>query len=378
MAIELKGTHGAAIVHTDDIEPEAIRQIIQLLDQSWAEGSNVHIMPDCHSAKGCVIGYTARLTGKVVPNLIGVDIGCGVRAWNLGQRSLSAADFERLDGFVRDRIPCGMGGIHSRPVAACDADVEPVCRRTGTRKRPDYIGYVRRSVGTLGGGNHFIEIDLDDTGCGWLVIHSGSRNFGSRVAEYHQGVAGRNAKGKLTGLEYLEGDECREYLDDMKVAQRYASLNRATMGRIILGDFFGLDADVLASIESVHNCISFEDGIVRKGAISARAGERVIIPLNMAEGIVVGTGKGNPEWNRSAPHGAGRRLSRTAAKATISLEEFERAIRERGVWTSTANRTTLDEAPQAYKDSDTIVGYLADTVDIEVRMKPVYNFKAAE
>jgi tRNA-splicing ligase RtcB len=376
--MELRGTHGTALVHTDDIEPEATRQIIQLLDQSWAEGSNVRIMPDCHSGKGCVIGYTARLGGRIVPNLIGVDIGCGVRAWNLGRRALSARDFEELDAFIKSRIPRGMGGVHAEPVALCDTDVEPVCRRTGNRKRPDYVGYVRRSVGTLGGGNHFIEIDLDDGGCAWLVVHSGSRNFGSRVAEHHQEIARRVARGVPSGLEYLEGDARQEYLDDMKVAQRFAALNRAAMGRIILGVFFGMDAGALTSIESVHNYISFEDGIVRKGAISAKVGEEVIIPLNMADGIVVGTGKGNPGWNCSAPHGAGRRLSRTAAKATITPEEFERVMKVKGVWTSTANRTTLDEAPQAYKDSDTIVRYLADTVDIKVRMRPVYNFKAAE
>jgi RNA-splicing ligase RtcB len=376
--MELRGTHGTAIVHTSDIEPEAIAQIVNLLDQPWAGEANVRIMPDCHSGKGCVIGYTARLGGRVVPNLIGVDIGCGVRAWNLGRRPLSTRDFEELDAFIRSRIPCGMGGVHTEPVARCDADVEHVSRRTGNRKRSDYVGYTRRSVGTLGGGNHFIEIDLDDGECAWLAVHSGSRNFGSRVVGHHQEIARRTARGAPSGLEYLEGDARQAYLDDMKVAQRYASLNRATMGRIILGDFFGLDPDALASIESVHNHISFEDGIVRKGAISANAGEKVIIPLNMAEGIVVGTGKGNPEWNCSAPHGAGRRLSRTAAKATIPLEEFERVMRERGVWTSTANRTTLDEAPQAYKDPDSIVGYLADTADIEVRMRPLYNFKAAE
>jgi tRNA-splicing ligase RtcB len=376
--MELRGAHGTAVVHADDIESEAIAQIVKLLDQPWAEGSNVRIMPDCHSGKGCVIGYTARLGGRIVPNLIGVDIGCGVRAWNLGRRPLSTRDFEELDAFIKGRVPSGMGGVHAEPVASCDTDVEPVCRRTGSRKRPDYIGYVRRSVGTLGGGNHFIEIDLDDTGCGWLVIHSGSRNFGSRVAEHHQEIARRAARGAPSGLEYLEGDARQAYLDDMKVAQRYASLNRATMGRIILGDFFGMDADALASIESVHNYINFEDSIVRKGAISAKIGEKAIIPLNMADGIVVGTGKGNPEWNCSAPHGAGRRLSRTAAKATIPLEEFERVMKAKGVWTSTANRATLDEAPQAYKDSDTTVRYLADTVDIEFRMRPVYNFKSAE
>jgi len=277
--VELNGAHGTAIVHADDIESEATRQIIQLLDQSWAEGSNVRIMPDCHSGKGCVIGYTARLGGRVVPNLIGVDIGCGVRAWNLGRRPLSDRDFEALDAFIRSRIPCGMGGVHAEPVARCDADVEHVCRRTGNRKRPDYIGYVRRSVGTLGGGNHFIEVDLDDQGCAWLVVHSGSRNFGSRVAEHHQEIARRTTRGAPSGLEYLEGEARQAYLDDMKVAQRYASLNRATMGRIILGDFFGLHADVLASIESVHNYMSFEDGIVRKGSISANAGEKVIIVL---------------------------------------------------------------------------------------------------
>jgi tRNA-splicing ligase RtcB len=376
--MQLKGTYGTAIVHADDVEAEAIVQIVKLLDQSWAEGSNVRIMPDCHSGKGCVIGYTARLGNRIVPNLIGVDIGCGVRAWNMGRRPLSAPDFEELDAFIKSRIPCGMGSVHAEPVAAGGAEVESVCRRTGSRKRPDYVGYVHRSIGTLGGGNHFIEIDVDDGGCAWLVVHSGSRNFGSRVAEHHQEIARRAVRGVPSGLEYLEGDARQEYLDDMKVAQRYASLNRATMGQIILADFFGLDPGAVASIESIHNYISFEDGIVRKGSISARVEEKVIIPLNMADGIVVGTGKGNPEWNCSAPHGAGRRLSRTAAKATIPLEEFERVMKERGVWTSTANRTTLDEAPQAYKDADTIVRYLADTVDIEVRMKPVYNFKAAE
>jgi RNA-splicing ligase RtcB len=375
-----------------------------------AENAHTRIMPDVHAGSGCVIGYTAKLTNKVVPNLIGVDIGCGVRAWKLGKRSIIGENFDKLDKFIKRFIPSGKGNVHEEAVATLPPEVEDICKKTGQK-----YDYVLHSVGSLGGGNHFLEIDLDDEDNLWLVIHSGSRNFGSKVAEYHQDVAEQclmgmskeefdrqvqiikqtkkgkgievaiqalrktaRTKGKATGLEYLEGEALQDYLNDMQIAQRYAALNREVMGRIIINQFYDLHDYDLESIESVHNYINFEDKIVRKGSISAHAGEKVIIPLNMADGIILGTGKGNADWNWSAPHGAGRKMSRSKAKATIQLEDFQDIMRKKGVWTSTADKSTLDEAPQAYKKAEHIIKYLTDTVDIQVQMRPIYNFKASE
>jgi RNA-splicing ligase RtcB len=408
--MELKGKYGSAIVYTDDIEETATSQIINLLNQPMAENAHTRIMPDVHAGAGCVIGYTAKLANKVVPNLIGVDIGCGVRAWRLGLRSTIGEKFDKLDKFIRKTIPSGKGKIHDAPFATLGDDVVEVCKRTGQK-----FDYVLNSVGTLGGGNHFIEVDCDDEDYLWLVIHSGSRNFGSKIAEFHQDVAEQaifgiskedfdkrveeikktkkgkgieaaiqilrnesKRKGKATGLEYLEGSSLFAYLEDMKIAQYYAELNRYTMGYLILDGFYRLSIEALETIESVHNYINFQDQVVRKGAISAHADEKVIIPLNMADGIIIGTGKGNEDWNFSAPHGAGRKMSRSKAKETIQLEDFQDIMKRKGVWTSTADKSTLDEAPAAYKKPEHIIKYLKDTVDIKVQMKPVYNFKSAE
>lgn len=424
--MELQGKYGTAKVYTDEIENEAISQIINLLNQPMSKGANVRIMPDVHSGAGCVIGYTARLTDKVVPNLIGVDIGCGVTAWKLGKRSELGEKYEKLDKFIRENIPSG------RTIRESGSWEEPLEHIYDTYGH-DYIGhflemveivcdktkqdfeYVYNSLGTLGGGNHFIEIDLDNKDNLWLVIHSGSRNFGLKVAKHHQHVAEESmysmpkeefdrrveeikrtkkgkgievainalrkearSKGKATGLEYLEGENTQSYYEDMNIAQEYAGLNRRLMGYLILEKFFKLDYDEVEIVESVHNYINFEDRILRKGAISAHKGARVIIPLNMADGIIVGFGRGNSDWNWSAPHGAGRKMSRSKAKASLSVEEFQRVMKKKGVWSSTADKNTLDEAPMAYKKSEKIIEYLADTVDIEVHMKPTYNFKAAE
>ena len=428
--MELKGKYGTATVHTDLIESSAISQIITLLNQPMADGAHVRIMPDVHAGAGCVIGYTARVTGKIVPNLIGVDIGCGVVSYKLGNTAFIGEKFDKLDKFIRNNIPSGrsirdekfdlnvMGNIYSRlpgkNAGFTDfiAEVERVVKSTGQSR-----DYVWNSLGTLGGGNHFIEIDKDGNDL-WLTIHCGSRNFGLKVAKFHQDIAKKSIrqswttdeiqaiigkyKGKKrkeerrriqqeieelkskgpvkvpTSLEYLEGDAAKAYLKDMNVAQIYASLNRAIIGYLIIKKFYKLDYFQIAKIESVHNYISFEDNIIRKGAISAHDSEAVIIPLNMADGVIVGYGKGDDEWNFSAPHGAGRTMSRSKAKQSISLDSFKKLMKAKGVWTSTADKHTLDEAPQAYKKAEHIIQYLEDTVDIEVQMKPVYNYKASE
>lgn len=428
--MELKGKYGSAIVHTDDIEQEAISQIINLLNQPMAENAHVRIMPDVHAGAGCVIGYTAKLTDQIVPNLIGVDIGCGVASWHLGSEHSVGQKFDKLDKVIRRDVPSGrtihdefdsnlaksiydtMGITRFENFKEFMVAVRKTCEDTGQ----DYE-YVKRSLGTLGGGNHFIEIDRDGNNDLWLTIHSGSRNFGLKVALFHQKQAEQSLfsmtkeefdrrleeikrtkkgkgieiavkalrqeaskKGKATGLEYLDINthnlEYNDYLWDMRVAQIYAQLNRRMMAYKILKGHYKMD--YFEPVESVHNYINFEDKIVRKGSISAHEGERVIIPLNMADGVIVGIGKGNDDWNNSAPHGSGRRMSRSKAKQSIRLEDFQARMKSAGVWSSTVGKDTLDEAPQAYKKADQIIDYLAETVDIETRMMPVYNYKAAE
>ncbi|MFW6365674.1 MAG: RtcB family protein [Spirochaetota bacterium] len=389
--MQINGMYANAVVHTDSIEEGARRQIEDLCNQPMARDAHIRIMPDVHAGAGCVIGYTARMTDRTVPNLIGVDIGCGVASWRIGKRDTSVASFKRLDEVIRRTVPSGRK-VH-RSFMEEDAEhvynrmradkpfgwflkrITDVCRRTGQNEE-----YVLRSVGTLGGGNHFIELDQDEEKVQWLTIHSGSRNFGLRVAQYHQKIARNQSRGEnagtVTGLEYLEGKKRDEYHEDMRIAQTYAALNRRVMGYVLLHNRYGME--YAEPVESVHNYISFSDGIVRKGAISAHKGETVIIPLSMGDGIIIGRGRGNPEWNCSAPHGAGRRMSRTQAKKSIPLPDFERIMKERMVYSSTVNGRTLDEAPQAYKQPDVVLARISETVEILYRMMPVYNFKAAD
>jgi RNA-splicing ligase RtcB len=423
--MELKGKFSTATIFTDTIGEAEIAQIMNLLNQPFAEGAHVRIMPDCHVGAGCVIGFTAKLTDKVVPNLIGVDIGCGVAAWNLGNRANVGEKFDKLDKVIRRHVPYGRS-VREEPVNSATlkaifqtlgndlsfeqfmAELSRICRELRLDE-----SRVLASIGSLGGGNHFIEVDLSHEGDLWLVIHSGSRNFGLAVAKHHQSVAEQSLlmiskeeydarvdhirqtkkgkgiaaaiqklnkearrKGKATGLEFLEGEDREAYFRDMKIAQILAQLSRRVMAFEILRHRYGMD--FFAPVESVHNYIDFEDNVIRKGAIPARTGQEVVIPLNMADGLIYGIGKGAANWNCSAPHGAGRKFSRSQAKRTISLEGFQKLMQQAQVWTTCVGKDTLDEAPQAYKKADEIISRLPETVEIIDHLKPVYNFKASE
>ena len=329
-------------------------------------------MTDVHAGKGCVIGYTSNLTGRIIPNLIGLDIGCGILCTNLGRINIS---FDKLDKFILRSIPFGF----ERNKHASNDDFEPdfiseleeACDSLEIK-----FGEHLKGVGSLGGGNHFIEIAEDSSKNKWLLIHSGSRNFGLQVATWHQNKAISANRENGTGIgkdfAYLEGKDRENYIRHMKVAQWYARLNRREMtDRILLL----LDMKKVAGqFESVHNYINFDDNIIRKGAISAHEGEKMIIPLNMRDGSLIAMGKGNKEWNYSAPHGAGRRLSRNQAKKQIDLKDFKATMK--GIWTSTISERTKDEAPQAYKPKSEILQYISDTVDVVDTLKPLYNFKA--
>ena len=383
--ITLKGKYNSANIMIDNLDQETVNQINTFLDHPAFAGTYIAIMPDTHAGAGAVIGFTAKRNDYVIPNVVGVDIGCGVLAYPLKTRSIALGEF---DQFIKANIPSGfrIRGTDdrmvtgSRPKDLFDDDMSDVIGLAESTNQD--IHKVIGSVGTLGGGNHFIEVDRTDEGDYWLLIHSGSRNFGLKVANFYQSKARELLKKMLIdtderkGLEYLPaGLGAEEYLEAMRTAQRYAKLNRATMAAVGLR-FFDQSPQDTEPIETVHNYISFEDDIIRKGAVSAREGERLVIPFNMRDGVMVCRGKGSRKWNYSAPHGAGRILSRTQAKKTLSVEDFQNTMQ--GIYTTTATRDTIDEAPMAYKDKDVIVKAVAETVDIEFFMKPVYNFKAGE
>ena len=407
--LEIVGTCATAKVFSDEIEETAAAQIQQLCDQEFARGATVRIMPDVHAGAGCVIGFTADLGEMVIPNIVGVDIGYGMFTVELGHVNL---DYGALDRVIRERVPAGPR-VHDAPVAAFDELTDLICYdslRDG--------GRLDRSLGTLGGGNHFIEVDEDDAGCKYLVIHTGSRNLGTQVADLYQKLAIRLADGseelrreqdrlvrelraagrtrEIQGaieqlraefsrrepavpaeLTYLTGDERADYLHDMAACQRYAQLNRRTIARSILDGLLGAELEEFAQFETVHNYIDHECGIVRKGAVSARAGERLLIPINMRDGSLICTGKGNDDWNQSAPHGAGRLCSRAAARASLSVDEFQRTMAEAGIWSSSVGAATIDESPMAYKTMDHILEHIDPTATVDRIIRPVYNFKAS-
>ncbi|MBA3051815.1 MAG: RtcB family protein [Candidatus Omnitrophica bacterium] len=380
--VELTGKYNSARIFCDEVESSARQQILTFLDHIAFSNGKIRIMPDVHAGAGAVIGFTGPLGEKVIPNIIGVDIGCGVAAWDLKDRE---TDFAALDHFIRWEIPSGrnvrketsteleflFGRLFpGKSYADFLSEIKRICL-TQKQDRPR----VMRSIGSLGGGNHFIEIDRNERGESFLVIHCGSRNFGLRVALFHQHLA-RRKTGEMKGLEYLTGQNAENYKADMRIAQMYAALNRSVIAFLILEQFYGGRYASFNKIESVHNYISFEDSIIRKGAISARKGESVIIPFNMAEGCILGEGKGNEDWNCSAPHGAGRTMSRTAARKQLDMDKFKKSMG--GVWTSSVSRSTIDEAPAAYKKSAFILKQLEPAVTINSFLKPVYNFKAAE
>ncbi|WP_455564971.1 RtcB family protein [Akkermansia biwaensis] len=370
--ITINGKYTEARVFTDELEDLARTQIRDVCHHPAFEGSRVRIMPDVHAGAGCVIGFTAELkTDKVIPNLIGVDIGCGV----LTARLDALPDFAGFDARLRERVPSGMharSSVHQALLDDPELD-EEIARICVDILRTDKDRH-RRSVGSLGGGNHFIEIAQGDRDA-FLCIHSGSRNFGLKIAEHYQKLATATCPNEYLvqrkkGLCYLEGENTLNYMRDMKVAQRFAALNR----RVMLHELMD-NAEELESFDTVHNYIA-EDNIIRKGAVQASAGCKLIVPLNMRDGSVICIGKGNEEYNNSSPHGAGRKMSRKKAKSSISLEEFETSMQ--GIFSTCVSRATLDEAPMAYKDGDSVLDNIHETAEIVERLRPVYNFKSPE
>ncbi len=404
--LKINGKYANAVVYSDNMEEKAKSQIIELLNQEFVEGCKIRIMPDVHVGAGCVIGFTADLGDKVIPNIVGVDIGCGVLAVNLGKENL---DLKMLDKIIYDYIPNGFG-VHKTKVSEFPKLKDLICYSDLKNSL-----HIERSIGSLGGGNHFIEVNTDEIGNKYLVIHSGSRNLGKQVAEYYQKIAIKkhsveivnlknknevikelkaknqehliqselnkideqikSAKPKFPeGLCYLTGVERDDYLHDMKICQEYAILNRNTIAHIILDKLFGTSLSEYEHFHTVHNYINFEDNIIRKGSISAKNGEKVLIPINMRDGSLLCIGKGNEEWNSSAPHGAGRLMSRNKAKKNIDIDDFKQEMK--GVYTTSISDETLDEAPMAYKKMEDITKYIGETVDVISVLKPIYNFKA--
>ena len=352
-------------VYASRLEQAAIDQIETLSQQPAFDGARIRIMPDAHAGAGCVIGFTADLGEKVVPNLVGVDIGCGMLAVSTEEID----DFTAFDQLVKNAVPAGFS-VHSRET--CDVTQLGLLCIDELRN----IDRLNKSLGTLGGGNHFVEVDEGETGT-YVVIHSGSRNLGLQVAKVYQAKAVEQCKADVPrDLKYLEGELAESYLHDMRICQEWAKENRERMMTALLygGSFMPLHFAAQA-FHTVHNYVG-DDGIIRKGAISAREGEKVLIPLNMRDGAIIGVGKGNGDWNNSAPHGAGRAMSRSQARKTLSLDEFEEQMI--GIYTTTANADTLDEAPNAYKPAREIVDSLEPTVKVVERLKPTYNFKACD
>jgi RNA-splicing ligase RtcB len=365
----LQGTCNTAKIFTDTAEDSAIQQIQHLLDQDFVAGSQIRVMPDAHAGMGCTIGTTMTVTKKLVPNLVGVDIGCGMETVLLKEKRL---ELGQLDKAIHQYIPAG---FETRATPHhYNGEIDLTALRCAK-----HVGQDRAvlSIGTLGGGNHFIELDKDEENRLYLVVHSGSRNLGKQVCEYYQKTAadnlGRKGKGMDRVLAYLEGPSFDDYLHDMAIVQRYADLNRKAIVKELEKY---VKFKILEQFTTIHNYIDLDTMVLRKGAISAQAGERMLIPMNMRDGSLICTGKGNPDWNYSAPHGAGRIMSRTEAKAKITLTEYEKAMR--GIYSSTINKSTLDEAPGAYKPMAEIIGNIGETADIVSVIKPLYNFKAAE
>lgn len=374
----IQGKYNSAEIFTNNIDEESIKQIYSILNNPGFVDSQIRIMPDVHAGKGSVIGFTMSFNDYITPTVVGVDIGCGMNAYKIGKCEI---DLKSLDKFIHKAIPSGKE-VRVNPVENSLLNSENLLRLIKKVTEEDY-DRVARSIGSLGGGNHFIELNKDNEDNIWLVTHSGSRNLGLKVCGYHQNKAKEFIKKKFNGssaynnAEFMPMDDGgSEYLEDMKITQEYALQNRYTICMIILEEYFGKKTKDCESIISVHNYINFSDKIVRKGAISAHNGERVIIPLNMRDGSIVAKGKGNKNWNYSAPHGAGRILSRSGAKKHVLLDEYIKTMKN--VYTSSVNKSTIDESPMAYKPSEEIINLIKDTADIDFVMKPIYNFKSCE
>ena len=399
--IEIVGKYNLAKVYTDNIEQAAYAQVLNLMNQKFAEGSLFAIMPDCHAGAGCVIGLTMKIVDKVVPNLVGVDIGCGMLVVKIDKSF--KFDLRKVDRIWHEDIPSGMNHRSTKHRFADRAKIEDIIA-------PVNVDKLKLSVGTLGGGNHFGEIDVDDEGNYYIVIHSGSRHLGIEVCKHYQRLAIEYHKDKKKSdlavieqlkkegrqseieavlkaskqsqqsipddLAYLEGQHLEDYLHDMKIAQEYAIWNREAMMEVLFGEL-GIGKDkILEKFCTIHNYIDVENRILRKGSISLQKDEKAIIPMNMRDGSLIVRGKGNPEWNFSGPHGAGRLMSRSKAKESLSLDDFKKSMAE--IYTTCVSTGTIDESPMAYKPFEEIVRNIEPTADIIERIRPIYNFKASE
>lgn len=408
-------------IFTDNIEENALEQIKTLLSIDVFSDKKIRIMPDVHAGAGCVIGFTGNLGDKVIPNIVGVDIGCGMRILNLGK--IENIDFHAFNEHIRANVPSGMIVREDRfgfkPLVHEEMDIYREAKKLVTELRCyrelKYSDRINKAIGSLGGGNHFIELDKDGVGNVYLVIHTGSRNLGKQVSDIYQNRAIKHltegadefeetikrtieeykAAGRRSELQgvikkmhksqheaeptlprdlcYVEGEAREDYLHDMRICQRWAVLNRKLISLLLL-KFFP-NVNVVEEFESIHNYIS-DDNIIRKGSISATEGERCIIPLNMRDGSLLCTGKGNPDWNCSAPHGAGRVLSRTQAYEQIKMEDFEASMA--GIYSESVNDFTRDESPMVYKPADEIIANIGDTVNIDTIIRPIFNFKASK
>jgi len=376
--LQYDGKYNKAIVMLDEIEENLVSQLYTFLNHPAFKGGHIAIMRDAHVGMGTCIGFTKKMNEYVIPNVIGVDIGCSIDSYNLGQIQLDDKDFKAFDDFIRKYVPSGFQIRDRIKLKEIPSDLLIQINHIIDKIKMD-PKRVKHSIGTLGGGNHFIELNKDPKENIWLTVHSGSRNFGKQICDYHQNKAKELMRTMFVGaayrnLEFLPLEHGGDlYIKDMYVAQEYAALNRKNMVKRMTKNFF--DIEPIDSILTVHNYISPKDNIVRKGAISAHEGEKVLIPLNMRDGVIVGTGKGNPKWNYSAPHGAGRIHSRAKAKELLSLSKMKSDMK--GVWSNSISRSTLDEAPDAYKDSQFIIDSLDEIVDIDFVMKPIFNFKAS-
>ncbi len=397
--LELRGKYNEAKIFTDIVDEASISQVLLLLNQEFVSDSKVRLMPDIHAGSGCTVGTTMTITDKVVPNLVGVDIGCGMEVIKIKEKHI---ELQKLDKTIYEKIPSGFN-IRQKTHRYFDKiDLKELyCFSSIDFKRAE------KSIGTLGGGNHFIEANKDEDGNIYIVVHSGSRHLGLEVAGYYQEEAYKSLNGsakkdidnlivhlKAQGREreiqksitvlkntkrtniprqlaYVAEELFDQYIHDMKIIQKYAELNRqAIMDEIIKG----INVHVVEQFTTIHNYIDTEYMILRKGAVSARKGEKLLIPINMREGSLLCIGKGNDDWNQSAPHGAGRLMSRSEAKESFTVSEFKKQMN--GIYTTSVNRSTLDECPMAYKNMNDIVGNIGDTVDVIQVIKPIYNFKA--
>ena len=399
--VTIQGLYNTAICYTPELEELAAKQIKAVCDQVEFSGCKIRIMPDVHAGKGCTIGTTMTIQDKIVPGMVGVDIGCGMETVELCEREI---DFAKLDALIRKEIPYGREVRDT--LHALNSEIDLTQLRCADQVN---LSRARRSIGSLGGGNHFIEVDRSEDGRLFLVVHSGSRHLGTEVAEYYQNegrralwgganyqiqeaIAQLKAEGRFKEIQktisalkkehelsipkdlaYVEGKLFEDYINDMKITQKFAMLNRKAMVDVIMT---GMGLTAADQFTTIHNYIDTESMILRKGSVSAKLGEKLLIPINMRDGSLICIGKGNADWNCSAPHGAGRLMSRRAAFSALTMDEFKKEME--GIYTTCVLPDTLDEAPMAYKSMDEIVAQIGPTAQIVERIRPIYNFKAAD